>query len=106
MEQPTSLFRSNAEKDEAWADPANAEAFFVAKAKGAGVMWQPIETAPKDGTNIIATKFGWVVDDLSDWTLTYHGPWWISKAHWHSESQCWSDGFERLCIAALKARQT
>lgn len=59
--------------------------------------WQPISEAPKNGSNIIATKFGWVIDDLTSWTGVYHGPWWISKAHWHEEQQCWSNGFERLC---------
>jgi len=64
------------------------------------LRWQPIETAPKDGTRVIVSKFAWVVREVQDifredaeriWHLCF-----VTTAHFLSDKSYWTDGLERL----------
>lgn len=61
--------------------------------------WQPIKTAPRDGTRVIVAKWAWVYKHLpSDerpagqiWHLCF-----ATTAHFLADKSYWTDGLERL----------
>lgn len=55
--------------------------------------WQPIETAPKDGTKILLARIGRneVGKDL--------GIWWAARGFWSSQWNNWNDGIEPSGLA-------
>lgn len=56
------------------------------------MKWHPIETAQKDGTDLILSK--WV--GHSDHTTAL---WWITRGHWSSRFNNWNDGVEPSGLA-------
>ena len=46
--------------------------------------WQPIETAPKDGTRIL-----WCCYNVEH----SRGPWFYSVIYWPDYEDCWDNGF-------------
>lgn len=63
------------------------------KAFEEAAQWQPIETAPKDGTKLILAKIGLSSDQ---------GPfevWWASSGSWSARWQNWNDGIEPCGLA-------
>ncbi len=52
--------------------------------------WQPIKTAPKDGTRVILFRPDWIESmvtgywnkDFDDWFIPYNGSPFLSPTHW------------------------
>ncbi len=53
--------------------------------------WQPIETAPKDGTRIVLAKF--------NATPGFTELWWLTLGHWSEKWGNWNDGIEPCGLA-------
>jgi hypothetical protein len=57
--------------------------------------WQPIATAPKDGTEIIGCHFtdwgGGTVSSYGPWTMAFHGKKWRSSWDGVEVIECMSD---------------
>lgn len=70
-------------------------------------QWQPIESAPKDGSKIILAKFGFINDtgdakiDSPEWyeriwdnTRRKYAFWWSASGFWSDRFSNWNDGVE------------
>lgn len=55
--------------------------------------WQPIETAPKDGTRILLARIG------KNETGKDLGVWWACRGWWSDKWQCWYNGVEPSGLA-------
>lgn len=54
-------------------------------------MWQPIDTAPKDGTRV-AVKFEGGFEGEANWQTTYGGEWHVkafTHLPWHEQPTHW-----------------
>lgn len=66
------------------------------------VAWRPIETAPKDGTRIIAATIGWCFsrERLDKWDLEppkdEYRVFWVSSAQFDTARDRWTDGLEGI----------
>ena len=58
--------------------------------------WQPIETAPKDGEQIVLAKYGWVYPQTGGKKFVL---WWLCDGHWSSRFENWNDGIEPSGLA-------
>ena len=78
----------------------------------AAMTWQPIETAPKDGTKILLSKFGYHNDagdepvGTEEWsrrvwdnTRRKFSLWWCVAGHWSVQWNNWNDGVEPSGLA-------
>ena len=57
------------------------------------MKWQPIDTAPRDGSKILLARIGRneVGENL--------GIWWACSGFWHSRYENWNDGIEPSGLA-------
>lgn len=68
--------------------------------------WQPIETAPKDGTRILLARHGWLnhsdaeygteqwSKDIWDNAKRKYDLWWACTGFWSAKWKNWNDGME------------
>ena len=66
--------------------------------------WQPIETAPKDGSKVLLAKFGWYsVPALTPFPAETDpkefGLWWGAVGFWSDRWKNWNDGIEPCGLA-------
>lgn len=66
----------------------------------ANVGWQPIETAPKDGTRILLAKIG-ATNAVPGLGIKAREPhvWWACTGHWSEKWKNWNDGIEPCGLA-------
>jgi hypothetical protein len=62
--------------------------------------WQPIETAPKDGTRILLAKIG-ATNAVPGLGIKAREPhvWWACTGHWSEKWKNWNDGIEPCGLA-------
>ncbi|HHS84305.1 MAG TPA: hypothetical protein ENK38_05170 [Gammaproteobacteria bacterium] len=70
------------------------------KAQAEKAAWQPIETAPKDGTDILLAKIA-ECKALLEFNREYIPPfvWWCVKGFWSKKWNNWNDGIEPSGLA-------
>jgi len=64
------------------------------------MTWQPIETAPKDGTKILLAKIG-VTRAAPEFDIAAKPPhvWWCVQGFWSTKWENWNDGVEPCGLA-------